>query len=455
MGFTGFTQIFASATTIEDTSLLKFSKFPYDAMNELHRIIRGLRNNRESVTGSINQLPDHLKAIINILFHYVMKSAVPIFVFDGNTPDYKIAQVSERKQIIHHASKRCHELEAIGNVNTDEYIQTLKRSFNLSTAELTECKEGLAMFGFPVVTAPYEADPQCAIISRYHGSCVVTNDSDVLLCGAHGIIKNIDFKEQTVQRVLLNDVLVELLRQVNDIRRSNDLPNIETVDRINLIDLGILLGTGYLRENSITVSHASRGDARSEILKAFALNNLDVISTLAYMNMKNEEYKSITCIDDASDTQIIPFLIPDNFIDSWEILRNVYMHPKLKNPEILDLELKLPDEIKIWKLFTTDDPKEKSRIVQLIEKIKEMHRAFTYIRENMVKTETFERQFPESLKSYRLKYALTKTRYDKNRKSDNDMQIRQSNEWRDRRRCIIKRNYMNKEKDRKQRLTLC
>ena len=87
----------------------------------------------------------------------------------------------------------------------------------------------LRLFGIPYITAPMEAEAQCAeLVSLGLVDGVITDDSDIFLFGAQRVFKNMFNQSKTVECFLLSDL-------------SRDLG----LERDTLIQLAYLLGSDY------------------------------------------------------------------------------------------------------------------------------------------------------------------------------------------------------------------
>ncbi|KAG6813945.1 hypothetical protein H0H92_005200 [Tricholoma furcatifolium] len=87
----------------------------------------------------------------------------------------------------------------------------------------------LRLFGIPYITAPMEAEAQCAeLVTLGLVDGVITDDSDVFLFGAQRVFKNMFNQSKTVECFLLSDL-------------SRDLG----IERDTLIRLAYLLGSDY------------------------------------------------------------------------------------------------------------------------------------------------------------------------------------------------------------------
>jgi 5'-3' exonuclease len=112
-----------------------------------------------------------------------------------------------------------------------EMAQSRKKSAHVTRSLIEQTKELLDLLGIPHITAPYEADAQCAYYNQIGAvDTVITEDSDVFLFGATSICSNI------------------FSRDDNDHPEIYTMKNIEStmkLDRSKLIQLGYLLGGDY------------------------------------------------------------------------------------------------------------------------------------------------------------------------------------------------------------------
>lgn len=88
----------------------------------------------------------------------------------------------------------------------------------------------LRLFGIPYLTAPMEAEAQCAeLVQLGLVDGIITDDSDVFLFGGIRVFKNMFNQSKTVECFLLNDLDREL-----------------GLDRDKLVRLAFLLGSDYV-----------------------------------------------------------------------------------------------------------------------------------------------------------------------------------------------------------------
>lgn len=94
---------------------------------------------------------------------------------------------------------------------------------------VTECQALLRLFGIPYITAPMEAEAQCAeLVSLALVDGIVTDDSDTFLFGGTRVYKNMFNGNKLVECYLSGDIEKEL-----------------SLSRQDLISLALLLGSDY------------------------------------------------------------------------------------------------------------------------------------------------------------------------------------------------------------------
>ena len=112
----------------------------------------------------------------------------------------------------------------------DEKYQKAKRdSDEVTDTMIRDVQELLKRFGIPYITAPMEAEAQCAELLKLRlVDGIITDDSDCFLFGAEKVYKNMFNQKQYVECYLSTDIQSKLGLSLN-----------------NLIDLALLLGSDY------------------------------------------------------------------------------------------------------------------------------------------------------------------------------------------------------------------
>ncbi len=160
-----------------------------------------------------------------------------IFVFDGPTPDIKLETVELRRK---KRERRKVEPNELVSMTIEERRKAMMSAIHLTGEMRDESKRTLAAHGVEVITAPHEADSQCAKLSRdgiVDG--VVTDDYDILAFGGKKIIMNIfKYKDHRanhyVSEICLDRLLVNL-----------------KITFDSFVDMCILMGTDYSKKTGL------------------------------------------------------------------------------------------------------------------------------------------------------------------------------------------------------------
>ncbi|TFK33242.1 hypothetical protein BDQ12DRAFT_691478 [Crucibulum laeve] len=119
--------------------------------------------------------------------------------------------------------------EEIKTLN-DQRKAAMRDSEDITQQMISQIMTMLRLFGIPYITAPMEAEAQCAeLVSLELVDGVITDDSDVFLFGATRVFKNMFNQSKTVECFLLSELSREL-----------------GLDRDTLIRLAYLLGSDYV-----------------------------------------------------------------------------------------------------------------------------------------------------------------------------------------------------------------
>lgn len=172
----------------------------------LYQVIIAIRNSGADLTNNKGEITSHILGLFNKTISLLKNNIIPIFVFDGIPPKFKQKTIQLRKELKYQAYVK---LESA--TNNEERIKYFKRTVSISKEQLDDCKELLDLMGIPYITAPAEADSQCAyLVKSGIADGVITEDMDILTFGAKKIYRNlISRKKQTLEIKL--DKLLETI----------------------------------------------------------------------------------------------------------------------------------------------------------------------------------------------------------------------------------------------------
>ncbi|KAK9245383.1 hypothetical protein V1506DRAFT_560296 [Lipomyces tetrasporus] len=163
---------------------------------------------------------------------------------DDEAVDYEEQEDTELVQnIVHEVEEHArfaseiNRSAPVSRIDYDAEIKNLKSqqrhdrrdADQVTQVMVQECQELLSRFGIPYVTAPMEAEAQCAELLRLGlVDGVITDDSDIFLFGASRVYKNLFNQAKFVECYVSKDIKTEL-----------------DLDRQDMIDLAHLLGSDY------------------------------------------------------------------------------------------------------------------------------------------------------------------------------------------------------------------
>ena len=360
MGSKGFWAFFSSIIKKIPLSDIKGKPVFIDTMLYIYKFIIGIRNSGSDIKLKSGKNVTHLYAIYNLVKNYISEDILPIFIFDGFSPEIKKKEVEKRRNDTIKAKNNLKTIDISKDNNENAYIKNFKRSFSLDTNMIQECKMFLDLLGIPYCTAFQEADSQCASLSYYYSTItngVISEDSDIMIFGSPILIRDIDFKSQNkyCNIIYLNDIMLYLQNKTNEIRIEYNLDPI-IFTRENFIDFTIIMGNDY--NNGI---RCAGGNNRNLIFKLFVKNDLKIENFIAYLYQVNIKLNKIK------------FYIPENFIEKILIARTNYNNASVYEPNDINIYMNKPDVNKI-KNFMTDNEFTSNQILIIIKNLLSMYK---------------------------------------------------------------------------------
>lgn len=269
-----------------------------DGMQHVYTQLIYMRSKGKEVITLDGKNISHIHGLINSLTYYLKNGIIPIFIFDGKSPDIKKKKIEERKLTLKQNLKKLKELETIkksistsvdtlNTTNTDlfsvdnladiyesidsiivgtppefltlneemqkmqkmqdvqeEYKKIYKKSIVLKDYFIVDWIQILELLGLPVLKATGEADPLCAYIVKNnpHVYGIISDDSDMLVFGAPKLMRKSINQQFTV--IELDDLVLS----INNLLMSDENYSafkIKEFKQDNLIEFSLLLGTDY------------------------------------------------------------------------------------------------------------------------------------------------------------------------------------------------------------------
>ncbi len=222
-----------------DLSDLRGKVIAIDAYNILYQFLSIIRQRDGTpLIDSHGEITSHLSGFLYRTTNLIEAGIRPVFVFDGEPPEFKNATLNERKKIRVEAMVRWEEAKEKGDEAAFKYAQA---SSQIKGNMIEDAKKLLGFMGLPVIQAPSEGEAQAAFMVKNNDAYAVgSQDYDALLFGAPVIVRNLAV---TGKRKLPGmGVYVDIKPQI--IELESGLTRIG-ITREQLVDIALLIGTDY------------------------------------------------------------------------------------------------------------------------------------------------------------------------------------------------------------------
>ncbi|KAL9626353.1 MAG: hypothetical protein Q9204_007374 [Flavoplaca sp. TL-2023a] len=247
--------------------------------------------------------------------------------------------------------------------NAEEYEKELRQLRNQQKKDrrdadevthvmVTECQQLLKLFGIPYITAPMEAEAQCAeLVSLGLVDGIVTDDSDIFLFGGTRVYKNMFNQAKFVECYLTSDLEKEY-----------------SLDRQRLIGVAHLLGSDYT-EGIPSVGPVTALEILSEFqsLEAFAewCNRVQLAQKLSVEDSANPFRRKFR---KQASKIFLPSPFPDKRVDT------AYLNPEVdSDPSSFEWGVPDLDSLRSFLMATIGWTQERTDEV-LVPVIRDMNR---------------------------------------------------------------------------------
>ncbi|RLI78779.1 flap endonuclease-1 [Archaeoglobales archaeon] len=314
----------------EETTLESFSgkKVAIDAFNTLYQFISIIRQpDGTPLKDSEGRITSHLSGILYRVSNMVEYGIKPIFVFDGEPPEFKLAEIEERKERRKEMEEKWKIALEAGDAYAKKYAQAAGR---VDEYIVESSKKLLNFMGIPYVQAPSEGEAQAAFMAmkgdvEYTGS----QDYDSLLFGSPTLARNLAITGK--RKLPGKNVYIDVNPEIIDLSKNLEKLGLT---REQLIDIALLIGTDY-----------NKGIKGVGAKKAYK-----------YIKTYGDVFKALKALKVDEDTELL------------DKIRNFYLNP----PVIDDYEIKFgePDEDKIIEYLCEEHDFSKTRVEKAVEKLK-------------------------------------------------------------------------------------
>lgn len=211
-----------------------------DAYNALYQFLATIRGaSGEPLMDRKGRITSHLSGLLYRTSNLVERGVKPVYVFDGEPPALKEAELKRRMKIKEEAVVKYEEALKKGDLEgARRYAQMAAR---LKDEMVEDAKRLLSLLGVPWVQAPSEGEAQAAhMAAKGDVWAASSQDYDSLLFGAPRLVRNLTItgKRKLPKKSAYVEVepeLVELGRALKELGLTRE----------QLVELGILVGTDF------------------------------------------------------------------------------------------------------------------------------------------------------------------------------------------------------------------
>ena len=224
-------------TTLEDLSGKTFAVDAYNALYQFLAIIRGPTG--APLMDRQGRVTSHLSGLLYRTTNLAERGIRLVYVFDGVPPTLKEAEIKRRRVVKEEAIVKYEQAIVKGEVT--EAKRFAQATASLKDTMVEDAKKLLDYLGVPHVQAPSEGEAQAAFMaSRGDVWAAVSQDYDALLFGAERLVRNLAITGK--RKLPLREAYVQVEPEL--VLLSSTFESLQ-LTRIQLIDLGILVGTDF------------------------------------------------------------------------------------------------------------------------------------------------------------------------------------------------------------------
>lgn len=308
-------------------------KIAIDAFNTLYQFISTIRQpDGTPLKDSQGRITSHLSGILYRVTNMVEIGIRPIFVFDGEPPDFKKAEIEERKKKRAEAEEKWITAVQSGEEYAKKYAQA---SAKVDEFMIDSSKRLLSYMGIPFVQAPCEGEAQAAhMVKKGDADFVGSQDYDSLLFGGQMLARNLAItgKRKLPGKNIYVDVNPEIISLEENLKKLG-------ITREQLVDIAILCGTDY-----------NEGIKGVGAKKAYS-----------YIKTYGDIFKALKVIKAE--------------IENLDAIRSFFLNPVVSDD--YKLEFSEPDKDKIVEMLCEEHDFSKERVEKALERLKIKPTQFT------------------------------------------------------------------------------
>ncbi|ODN96393.1 flap endonuclease 1 [Cryptococcus wingfieldii CBS 7118] len=207
-------------------------KVAIDASMSIYQFLIAVRQQDGQMLMNENgDVTSHLMGFFYRTIRMVDHGIKPCYIFDGKPPDLKGSVLAKRFAGREKAKEGEEEAKETGTA--EDVDKLARRQVRVTREHNEECKKLLTLMGIPVVTAPGEAEAQCAELARAGKVYAAgSEDMDTLTFHSPILLRHLTFSE--AKKMPISEINLEVA--IRDLEMTMD----------QFIELCVLLGCDYL-----------------------------------------------------------------------------------------------------------------------------------------------------------------------------------------------------------------
>ena len=225
---------------VVDLEDLAGKKLALDAYNAMYQFLAKVRQaDGTPLMTSRGEITSVHSGIFYRTANLLSIGIIPVYVFDGEPPEFKRKTIEERE--IRREEAREKWMEAAEKGDIEEMRKYAQAALELTPEMVEDAKKIIELMGVPWVQAPSEGEAQAAhMAARGDVWAAASQDYDSLLFGSPRLVRNVTITGK--RKLPGKDVYVEVKPEVISLQ---DMLSSLGIGREQLVLIGILVGTDY------------------------------------------------------------------------------------------------------------------------------------------------------------------------------------------------------------------
>ncbi|MBE18815.1 MAG: flap endonuclease-1 [Thaumarchaeota archaeon] len=211
-----------------------------DGFNTIYQFLTTIRGQSgEPLMDSKGRVTSHLTGLFYRNINLLMANIKPIYVLDGKPSTLKKIIIEKRREVREKMEQKYHQALKEGKI--EDAKKYARSTVKINELIINDCKKILELMGIPVINAPSEGEAAAAYLTEINfASVTVSQDYDSILFGAKKLVRNLNTTgkrriKNTSKYINVEPEMIELNKFLNE----------NKINRNQLIDMGILIGTDF------------------------------------------------------------------------------------------------------------------------------------------------------------------------------------------------------------------